>query len=43
MQPEHITRRDGEVIECFLQRIELVVRKGWPDDLVGVAQNYRNA
>ena len=43
MEAEHVTRRDGEEIKYFLHRIKIVVRKGWPDDLAGVAQNDRNA
>ena len=43
MEAEHVTRRDGEEIKNFLHRIKIVVGKGWPDDLAGVAQNDRNA
>ena len=43
MEAEHVIRRDGEEIKNFLHRIKIVVGKGWPDDLAGVAQNNRDA
>ena len=43
MEVEHCVRVDGEDIRNFLHRIMKIVDKGWPDDMVGMAEADRAA
>ena len=43
MEVEHCIRADGEEIRNFLHRIKKTVDKGWPDDMVRIANADQNA
>ena len=43
MEVEHCIRADAEEIRNFLHRIKKTVDKGWPDDMVGIAPDDKNA